>query len=136
MRSTLRALVPPLLVVASPHDARGQAAGTVSRPLPNVLLLVDSSGSMEKMPDGSLPSENRDPVMIKTLDCPEPVMTPVFINRIRDQLIKRMPCAMPFAVAQQHLSALHAPEEPDPDESLRIAAVSHRRVRGTVKEQV
>lgn len=51
-----------LLVVASPHDAHGQAAGTVSRPLPNVLLLVDSSGSMEKMPDGSLPSENRDPV--------------------------------------------------------------------------
>ncbi len=48
-----------LAVIASGGDARAQIAGTTTRPLPNVLLLVDSSGSMERMPDNSLPSENR-----------------------------------------------------------------------------
>lgn len=38
-----------------PASARAQVAGTSSKPLPNVLLLVDTSGSMERMPDGSLP---------------------------------------------------------------------------------
>jgi type IV pilus assembly protein PilY1 len=41
--------------------AHAQVAGTTSRPLPNVLLLVDTSGSMERMPDSSLPSQNREP---------------------------------------------------------------------------
>lgn len=43
------------------RDAHAQAAGLVAKPLPNVLLLVDTSGSMERMADGSLPRENRDP---------------------------------------------------------------------------
>ncbi len=30
--------------------------------MPNVLLLVDTSGSMERMPDNTLPSQNRDPL--------------------------------------------------------------------------
>ena len=41
-------------------DANAQIAGTTVRPLPNVLLLVDNSGSMERMVDNSLPSANRD----------------------------------------------------------------------------
>lgn len=41
-------------------DANAQIAGTTARPLPNVLLLVDNSGSMERMVDNSLPSANRD----------------------------------------------------------------------------
>lgn len=43
-------------------EARAQIAGVTTRPIPNVLLLVDNSGSMERMPDNSLPSQNRDPV--------------------------------------------------------------------------
>lgn len=53
---------PLAALVAFSHDARAQIAGTTNRPLPNVLLLVDTSGSMERMPDNSLPSQNRDPV--------------------------------------------------------------------------
>src|SRR5258706_1471964 len=41
--------------------ANAQIAGTAARPLPNVMLLVDTSGSMERMPDSSLPSLNRKP---------------------------------------------------------------------------
>jgi type IV pilus assembly protein PilY1 len=37
-------------------DARAQ--GTVQRPMPNVMLLVDTSGSMERMADSTLPSDN------------------------------------------------------------------------------
>ena len=48
-----------LTVLGTTGDARAQLAGTTTRPLPNVLLLVDSSGSMERMPDNSLPSDNR-----------------------------------------------------------------------------
>lgn len=44
------------------RDAHAQIAGVTQRPLPNVLLLVDTSGSMERMPDSSLPSQNRDPI--------------------------------------------------------------------------
>jgi type IV pilus assembly protein PilY1 len=40
-----------------PEDVRAQS-GNVQRPMPDVLLLVDTSGSMERMPDGSLPGEN------------------------------------------------------------------------------
>ena len=39
------------------RDARAQSSAT-QRPMPNVLLLVDTSGSMERMPDNSLPSAN------------------------------------------------------------------------------
>ena len=48
-----------LTVLGTSGDARAQIAGTTTRPLPNVLLLVDSSGSMERMADSSLPSDNR-----------------------------------------------------------------------------
>ena len=50
-----------LSMLLAATDARAQIAGTTNRPLPNVLLLVDSSGSMERMPDNSLPSQNRPP---------------------------------------------------------------------------
>lgn len=49
------ALLAPLLVPAVAH---AQAAGTVQKPLPNVMLLVDTSGSMERMNDNTLPSAN------------------------------------------------------------------------------
>lgn len=52
----------PAAVLSLSAPARAQIAGTVQRPLPNVLLLIDTSGSMERMPDNSLPSRNRDPV--------------------------------------------------------------------------
>lgn len=39
-----------------PTNVSAQVAGTSNKPLPDVLLLVDNSGSMERMPDGSLPS--------------------------------------------------------------------------------
>jgi|GEM_PF-1055892 len=39
------------------RDARAQS-GAVQKPMPNVLLLVDTSGSMERMPDNSLPAAN------------------------------------------------------------------------------
>lgn len=39
-----------------PETARAQLAGASTKPLPDVLLLVDTSGSMERMPDGTLPS--------------------------------------------------------------------------------
>lgn len=39
--------------------ASAQTAGTATRPIPNILLLVDTSGSMERMGDNSLPSANR-----------------------------------------------------------------------------
>ena len=50
-----------LTVLGTSGDASAQIAGTTNKPLPNVLLLVDSSGSMERMPDNSLPSDNRTP---------------------------------------------------------------------------
>lgn len=49
----------PLALVCVSDDAHAQIAGTTARPLPNVLLLVDTSGSMERMADNSLPSANR-----------------------------------------------------------------------------
>lgn len=42
--------------VLVPEDVHAQS-GNVQRPMPDVLLLVDTSGSMERMPDGSLPGE-------------------------------------------------------------------------------
>jgi type IV pilus assembly protein PilY1 len=42
-----------LALVASP--AHAQVSGTTRKPLPNVLLLVDTSGSMERMTDSTLP---------------------------------------------------------------------------------
>lgn len=39
------------------RDAQAQS-GATQKPMPNVLLLVDTSGSMERMPDNSLPSAN------------------------------------------------------------------------------
>ena len=51
----------PLALLGVSSDAKAQSAGTNAKPLPNVLLLVDTSGSMERMPDNSLPSANRAP---------------------------------------------------------------------------
>lgn len=51
------------------NDADAQVAGTNSKPLPNVLLLVDTSGSMERMPDNSLPSANRNPTPFPANAC-------------------------------------------------------------------
>lgn len=59
----------PLALLCLSSDARGQAAGTNSKPLPNVLLLVDTSGSMERMGDNSLPSANRNPAPLPTNAC-------------------------------------------------------------------
>jgi type IV pilus assembly protein PilY1 len=60
-RLVLRALLgaAPLGLLCVSDDASAQSAGTNARPLPNVLLLVDNSGSMERMPDSSLPSLNQ-----------------------------------------------------------------------------
>ncbi len=58
IRGALLALGPLALVCAS-RDAKAQVAGSTARPLPNVLLLVDTSGSMERMGDSSLPSANK-----------------------------------------------------------------------------
>ncbi|MBX3198310.1 MAG: hypothetical protein KF894_09205 [Labilithrix sp.] len=43
--------------MAVSRDAAAQS-GATQKPMPNVMLLVDTSGSMERMPDNSLPSAN------------------------------------------------------------------------------
>lgn len=49
----------PLFLVSAFVAARADAqSATNAKPLPNVLLLVDNSGSMERMYDNSLPSQN------------------------------------------------------------------------------
>jgi type IV pilus assembly protein PilY1 len=57
-----RAIAVPLLVagvvLASADRAEAQSAGVTKTALPNVMLLVDTSGSMERMFDGSKPSAN------------------------------------------------------------------------------
>jgi type IV pilus assembly protein PilY1 len=50
------ALAGGLAALTSVNDARAQGAGSAGRPLPDVLLLVDNSGSMERKPDNQLPS--------------------------------------------------------------------------------
>lgn len=55
--------------VCASGDANAQIAGTTARPLPNVLLLVDNSGSMERMVDNSLPSANRAPTPLPVNVC-------------------------------------------------------------------
>ena len=59
----------PLGLLCLSSDAHAQSAGTNSKPLPNVLLLVDTSGSMERMPDNSLPRANRNPAPQPTNAC-------------------------------------------------------------------
>lgn len=49
-----------LALVSCPSTVRAQA-GVAQKPLPNVLLLVDNSGSMERMLDGTLPKDNIAP---------------------------------------------------------------------------
>lgn len=64
LRTCIRLLLlsaPALALATSTHDAHAQSAGTTNTPLPNVLLLIDTSGSMERMPDNSLPIEDHDP---------------------------------------------------------------------------
>jgi type IV pilus assembly protein PilY1 len=64
-RTTIRLLLasaPAALLLCATHDdAHAQSAGTTNVPLPNVMLLIDTSGSMERMPDSSMPSEDRVP---------------------------------------------------------------------------
>lgn len=50
------ALLGSLAAFTSVNDARAQTAGSAGRPLPDVLLLVDNSGSMERKPDNNLPT--------------------------------------------------------------------------------
>jgi len=45
------------IAVSAPRSARAQQSDT-NPPLPNVLLLVDNSGSMDRMIDGTLPESN------------------------------------------------------------------------------
>lgn len=59
----------PLGALFVSTDAHAQTAGTNSKPLPNVLLLVDTSGSMERMGDSSKPSENRNPSPLPSNVC-------------------------------------------------------------------
>ena len=59
VQRTLRiglALLGGLAALSSVSDARAQVAGSAARPLPNVLLLVDNSGSMERKPNNQLPN--------------------------------------------------------------------------------
>jgi type IV pilus assembly protein PilY1 len=53
--------VSTLVAGSSVREAHAQSAGTTNTPLPNVLLLIDTSGSMERMPDNSLPIDDHDP---------------------------------------------------------------------------
>src|ERR1043165_6149349 len=39
--------------------AHAQITGTTNKQIPNVLLLVDNSGSMERMGDNSMPADNK-----------------------------------------------------------------------------
>ncbi len=41
----------------TPRISSAQIAGTTSKPIPDVLLLVDTSGSMERFPDGTSPDD-------------------------------------------------------------------------------
>jgi type IV pilus assembly protein PilY1 len=68
-RLVLRALLGAAALgsLCTSGDASAQIAGTTARPLPNVMLLVDTSGSMERMVDNSLPAQNRDPITGGTL---------------------------------------------------------------------
>lgn len=45
-------------IFVTPTLAHAQASGTTQAPLPNVMLLIDNSGLMERMTDNSLPSDN------------------------------------------------------------------------------
>lgn len=56
-RSIVLALLGAGASLAVSRDAQAQSAST-QKPMPNVLLLVDTSGSMERMTDNSLPSAN------------------------------------------------------------------------------
>src|SRR5687768_4920960 len=49
-------------LVAAERDAEAQNVGTTNKPLPNLLLLIDTSGSMERMLDNSLPIQNYPPL--------------------------------------------------------------------------
>jgi type IV pilus assembly protein PilY1 len=68
LRAVIGAAPLGLLLCVATH-ANAQIAGTTTRPLPNVLLLVDTSGSMERMGDSSLPSANRLPPSMTTNVC-------------------------------------------------------------------
>jgi type IV pilus assembly protein PilY1 len=59
-------------LLGASSDARAQSAGTANKPAPNILLLVDTSGSMERMTDNSLPSANKDPQLPYTTNTCSP----------------------------------------------------------------
>lgn len=64
LRTCIRLLLlsaPVLAAATSSPDARAQSTGTTNTPIPNVMLLIDTSGSMERMPDNSLPIDDHDP---------------------------------------------------------------------------
>ena len=59
LRGGVLGALPVALLCVLAGSASAQVAGTTQKPLPNVLLLVDTSGSMERMGDNSLPKDNR-----------------------------------------------------------------------------
>jgi type IV pilus assembly protein PilY1 len=54
-KQRLSSILSALSVLGGAATAHAQAAGTQRNELPNVLLLVDTSGSMERMTDGTMP---------------------------------------------------------------------------------
>src|SRR6185295_14987512 len=59
----LLAFIPAVLVYAPAQEARAQSVATSNQALPDVLLLLDTSGSMERMLDGSFPTDNKNPLL-------------------------------------------------------------------------
>jgi len=83
-----------LALVSVPSSARAQA-GVSQRALPNVLLLVDTSGSMERMIDNTLPKDNVNPQSGLQNTCvPGTASNPNRWARwtTRDQRLKRRRC--------------------------------------------
>ena len=80
----------------------------------------------------ALPGQ-RLPTAYRALECPEPSISPHFVERIRMRFIARTNCALTFSDAAARISAARAPALPDTDSQLRKAATTRRRTRATVK---
>ena len=81
-----------------------------------------------------LPGE-RLPAAFRALDCPEPMISKRFVERVRMRFIARTDCALMFSDAAARIAATRGPMLPDTDNQLRVAASGRRRPRAaTVKE--